>query len=91
MDDWLWGLSEHLNLHLPAIRDAEWQKAGYQRHVPWPIRKTLELILARISELPRRRQQRFARCLLLKVGQWALDCREYIPSAARFREELDAS
>lgn len=85
---WVWGLPEHLNLHLPPIRVREWQKAGYQRNLPWPIRKTIELALARLHDLPRRRQQRFARCLFLKAGQWALDCRQRIPSASEFRNEL---
>jgi len=85
-----WGhtLPEHLNLHRPPVRAVEWQQAGYQRHLPWPIRKTIELAIARLHELPRRRQQRFARCILLKVGQWALDCREHVPSAADFRCQL---
>jgi hypothetical protein len=86
--DWVWDLPEHLNLHLPPVRATEWHEAGYQRHVPWPIRKSIELALARIGELPRLRQQRFARCILLRIGQWALDCREHIPSAAQFRNEL---
>src|SRR5205823_1262032 len=73
VEDWFCGLSEHLNLHLPPVRAAFWQQAGYQRSVPWPIRKTMEFVLAKIDELPRRRQQRFARCILLRVGQWALD------------------
>jgi hypothetical protein len=86
--DWVWSLREHLNLHRPPIRAVEWQRAGYQRHLPWPIRKTIELALARLHELPRSRQKRFARCILLKVGQWALDCRERIPSAEKLRREL---
>jgi hypothetical protein len=86
--EWVWGLPEYLNLHLPPIRAVEWQRDGYQRHVPWPIRKTIELAIARLHELPRRRLQRFARCILLKVGQWALDCREHIPSATDFRCQL---
>jgi hypothetical protein len=86
--DWVWELPEHLNLRLPPVRDAAWVKAGYQRNLPWPMRKSIELALARIHRLPRKGQQRFARCILLRVGQWALDCRERIPSAAEFRDEL---
>ena len=85
--DWIWDLPEHLNLHLPPVRVEEWQNAGYQRHVPWPIRKSIELAIARIGEL-RTRQQRFARCILLRIGQWAWTAAEYIPSAAQFRNEL---
>lgn len=86
--EWVWDLPEHLNLHLPPVRAVEWHRTGYQRSLPWPIRKTIELALARLGELSSRRQQRFARCLFLKVGQWALDCRSRIPSAEEFRLEL---
>ena len=79
--EWVWDLPEHLNLHLPPVRAIEWHRMGYQRSLPWPIRKIIELALARLGELSSRRQQRFARCLFLKVGQWALDCRSRIPSA----------
>ncbi len=86
--EWVWSLPERLNLHLPPVRAIPWVDTGYQRNLPWPIRKTIELALAQITELPRKRQQRFARCILLKVSQWALDCRERIPSAAEFRGRL---
>jgi hypothetical protein len=88
IENWLFDLPEHLNLHRPAIRAEWWQAAGYQRNLPWPTRKTIELALAQLHQLPCSRQQRFARCLLLKAGQWALDCRERIPSAEEFRREL---
>ncbi|MBI3319513.1 MAG: hypothetical protein HYZ89_02870 [Candidatus Omnitrophica bacterium] len=43
--EWTWGLPEYLNLHLPPLRAAQWHRAGYQRHLPWPIRKTIEFVL----------------------------------------------
>lgn len=88
IEDWVRGLPEHLNLRRPPVRAKWWHAAGYQRNLPWPIRKLIELALARLPELPRRRQQQFARCLLLKAGQWAADCRDRIPSAEEFRKEL---
>jgi hypothetical protein len=88
VEDWVRGLPEHLNLHRPPVRAEWWRAAGYQRNLPWPIRKTIELALARLHELPRQRQRRFARCLFVKAGQWALDCRERVPSAEQFRLEL---
>jgi DNA methylase len=88
VEDWVWDLSEHLNLHKPPVRAVEWQLRGYQRHLPWPIRKTIEFALARLNELPHQRQRRFVRCLFLRAGQWALDCREQIPSAEEFRIQL---
>jgi len=53
----------------------------------WPIRKTLELFLDRIEELPKR-QRSLTRCILLKTAQWALDCRTEIPSAQQFRKQF---
>lgn len=85
---WASSLVGLLNLKLPPIRAQEWRKAGYQRHVPWPIRKTIEFILSRVSELQNARQQRFVRCTLLKATQWAIDCRKVIPSATDFRSRF---
>ena len=93
--DWADGLSGSLNLRNPPIRADKWIEDGYQRNVSgkntWPIRKTLELALAQIDRLPCERQQRFIRCVLLKTGQWALDCRRKIPSAREFRKRLFAN
>lgn len=86
--EWVKDLPQHLNLHQPPMRAIEWQRKDYQRSLPWPIRKTIEFALARISDLPLQRQQRFARCLFLRAGQWALDCRSRIPTATEFRTEL---
>lgn len=39
--------------------------------------------------LMQRRQQRFARCALLRLGQWALDCRDFAaPRRKRLAEKL---
>jgi hypothetical protein len=85
---WVASLDGQLNLHQPAENAETPDEPHYQRHVPWPIRKTIGLILVRIPELPLKRQQNFARCLLLNISQWALDCRTRIPPACRFRDEL---
>lgn len=89
---WARGLGDKLNLRNPPVRATEWAREGYQRNITgkttWPIRKTLELALAAADELPRARQQPFVRCVLLKTGQWALDCRREIPPAREFREQF---
>ncbi len=86
---WAGDVVDNLNCHAPSARAKEWVREGYQRNISsvrtWPIRKTLEQILARIEELPHQRQQKFARCALLKAGQWALDGRREIPSVRKFR------
>ena len=69
-----------------------WANTGYQKNIrtrsTWAIAKLLHLALAQISELSSTRQQRLARCILLKTAQWALDCRKVTPSAPAFRNEL---
>lgn len=89
---WANDLEDLLNLRNPAIRAEDWIENGYQRNIntknTWPIRKTLELAVARLGDLPQERQRKFARCALLKTGQWALDGRRGIPSAEAFREQF---
>src|SRR5262245_19007785 len=57
--EWAASLDGNLNLHQPAENAAAPQQPHYQRHVPWPIRKTIGLIIARVPELASRRQRRF--------------------------------
>jgi len=65
-----------------------WLESGYQKDVPWTLRRIIELILAHIPDLPRIDQRRFAQCVLLKTAQWAIDCKEEIPSVERFRNKF---
>ena len=89
-----WGnaLIYHLNLRSAPPGADEQVELGYQRNIDskstWPIRKSLELALAHVDELPTGKQQRFARCVLLRTAQWALDCRTNIPSAEQFRKQF---
>jgi hypothetical protein len=86
---WVRSLDGRLNLQRPAAEAVNPDDRHYQQNMPWPIRKTVGLALAKVPELPRPRQQRFARCLLLKISQWALDCRSRIPSAQQFRDQFE--
>lgn len=75
-----------------AHRQEVWEAPGYQKNIrtksTWAIAKLLHLALTQISELLTARQQRLARCILLKTAQWALDCRKVTPNATAFRNEL---
>jgi DNA modification methylase len=62
-----------------------WSEAGYQKDIPWPIKKSIESLLDCISELSQENQRLFAQCVLLKTAQWAIDCREKTPTAESFR------
>lgn len=70
---------------------SKWAALGYHKDVPWPVRKSVEIILSRLSELEKPDQSRFARGILLKTAQWAIDCREAIPSAEDFRQRFAAN
>lgn len=89
---WTMDLIARIKLCNPPIRAIDWAEKGYQRNISgkltWPIRKTLELALAQLAELPGKRQQNFVRCALLRTAQWALDCRKDIPPARQFRQQL---
>jgi hypothetical protein len=90
--EWVATLAAGLNLHRPVERDTTWIDLGYQKNIntrkTWPIRKLLEMSLPNLHLLRTEEQRRFARCVLLRTAQWALDCRKDIPSAAKFRVHL---
>ena len=89
---WAHGLIPKLNLRRRSVHTRELAELGYQRNIndrsTWPIRKTLELALRSIQQLGSESEQKFARCALLRTAQWALDCREDIPSAGEIRDRF---
>jgi DNA modification methylase len=52
------------------------------------IKKAVAAALATIGNLPTRNAQDFARCVVLRVGQWALDGREKHTPLRNFRTKL---
>ena len=89
IEQWGQALVGDLKLRNGVTRPIESTWQGYDRNISdrktWPIRKTLELALMHVRRLGNWRIQQFARCVLLRSGQWALDCRSTIPSATQFR------
>jgi hypothetical protein len=90
--EWLNGIGNTLNLHNPSLRATEWEDLGYQKNISgkttWPIRKLIEFVLATAQKITDPRVQDFVRCALLRTGQWALDCKETIPRADKFKQEF---
>ena len=58
------------------------------RNVPEDIKLFLTFASYKINQLEYPRQRRFARCALLKLGQWAIDCRSNIPPASALQTQL---
>jgi DNA methylase len=89
---WVAKLAPLLNVGTDVPAPAKWIRTDYQRNIndreTWRIRKLLEVGLSQIKGLRSISEQALARCILLKTGQWALDCREVIPSIAEFNQQL---
>lgn len=68
------------------------QTPEYMQHLStrqtWPIRKLLEISLEESDTLSSNKLQNYARGILLKTGQWALDGKSVIPSAEQIRNKL---
>lgn len=56
--------------------------------LPGSIRRFLGRGITATEYLQFRRQKMFARCVLLRLGQWALDCRDVAPSEKRLEQKL---
>ncbi|MGH8196462.1 MAG: TRM11 family SAM-dependent methyltransferase [Woeseiaceae bacterium] len=92
LERWIAALPPKLNLRRSPVHFGEWATQGYYRNLEclrtWRVRKLLELALNEIPWLRDCRAEAFARCAILRTGQWALDGRKTIPSAERFRRML---
>jgi hypothetical protein len=59
------------------------------RQLPSAIGTFVATGLKLANELPLRRQRNFSRCALLRLGQWALDCRDFAsPRRGRLAKKL---
>ena len=92
LESWAWQLCEHVNMHVSAVRFEKDAEKGYYRNLEtaktWRLRKAIEQALAAAVELGSSRLQAFARCVVLRTAQWALDGRKQLPSVAEFRDYL---
>lgn len=94
LESWASELNKTINIHLPSISSQYYFDAGYHKHLgsslTWRLRKVLEQTLASAETLPSRKLETFARCVVLRTGQWALDGRRQIPTIGQFREAIIA-
>jgi DNA methylase len=92
VESWLILIAPHLNVWSNVPEPEHWIKTGYQKNISdratWRIRKLLQIGLNNLDLLDTQAEKRLARCILLRAGQWALDCRSKIPSTTEFRSQL---
>lgn len=58
------------------------------RNIPDKAKQFFSSALLTIEDLRFPRQRRFARCALMKLGQWAMDCREELPTWGEMKTHL---
>jgi hypothetical protein len=66
----------------PAMTDSR------LRNLPVKARELLTCAVLTLSQLEFPRQRNFARCALLRLGQWMVDCRNDIPPAIHVRKQF---
>jgi|CXWL01.1.fsa_nt_gi hypothetical protein len=77
--DWAARLDARIDLSRPEKIDPVW--TGYQKNLPWHLRRLFAHALNEIESLSTARLRNFSRCTLLNAAQWALDCKSSIPAS----------
>jgi len=60
----------------------------YLRNLPDEARAFFFWVFERLMDLPKLKQQKFVRLILLGAGQWGLDCKNKVPTTAEFKAEF---
>lgn len=81
-----------LNYRMPLVGIDEFSDETQTRNLNLPraraIKKFIALALTSAEELPSKRAENFARCVLLNVAQWALNGRKAQVDLSRFRQTV---
>lgn len=92
---WTAAIAGNINTRGPTPAFDAWEDAGYFKHLGqgsrWRIRKALAQCVAAVDECSSPAKERFARCVILRTAQWALDGRRTVPSIQEFRRMLATS
>jgi len=92
VEEWLDIVTPYLTVVTEVAASEEWIRTNYQKNIndkyTWRIRKLLEIGMNALDLLDAPSERQLARCIFLKTGQWALDCRSEIPSPAAFQKQV---
>jgi hypothetical protein len=95
---WVERTARDINIRERVERDHRHDNAaGYTLHLDsaanWRLKKAIEQVLVSARRLKPKRLEAFARCVLLRTSQWALNGRRNLPTIDDFRSMLvtDAS
>lgn len=90
---WAARAPSQIHMYKEGDVDEKYAEDGYYRHMDsrstWRLRKAIEQSLKSAKRLDSPELELFARCVILRTGQWALDGRKRLPSISGFREALE--
>ncbi len=89
--EWINRLADVLSVR-GRIRTDEWNDDGYFRNIDTVelagVRSALSRARSSLASIESPSARNFARLILLRVGQWALDMREFTPTRVEFTDRL---
>lgn len=89
---WADRVGKAIHLGKPSIYFSRYAENGYYRHLDapsrWRFRHAIEQALGTAIALHSPRLEAFARCVILRTAQWALDSRRTLPSLSEFRTRM---
>lgn len=92
--EWLDTAQQAINMRGREPSFSLWSEAGYLRHLDsssrWRVRKALAQLVDSAQRIGTPDAEAFARCVILRTAQWALDGRKTLPTLGEFRERLQS-
>lgn len=92
LEQWAEGVADGIHIWEPAERSHYFEENGYTRHLDslanWRLKKAIEQVMTTARRLWPQRLEDFARCVLLRTSQWALNGRKRLPTIDDFRAML---
>jgi hypothetical protein len=92
--DWLKHAPAQINMRGREPTFPLWAEAGYFRHMDsasrWRIRKALAQLVESAQSLDELEAEEFARCIILRTAQWALDGRRVLPDLLSFKRRIQS-
>jgi hypothetical protein len=89
---WAKRVAKAVHMRKSSIYFADRAELGYYKHLNhpsrWRLRKAIEQGIGSAMRLHSERLESFARCVVLRTAQWALDGRRNLPTVAEFRKML---
>lgn len=90
--EWLKRVPGEINMRASEPEFQFWADAGYFKHLGsahrWRVRKALAQCVESAERIGSPEAESFARCVILRTAQWALDGRKIFPSLLQFRKRL---